>query len=280
MGSRVSKYAIILSGCFILIAIGWFGNILFASLTTSQQQRIPAIREDDPSYQYISPLILAGSTEKESPEYDSLKKQIASYIDSEKNNDNAISVSVYFRELNSGLWTAVNKDTLYDPSSMLKVAVMMGYLNAADTNPTILQKKFSYIESIDPGQYFKPKNPLKSGVYAAEDLIQAMIIDSDNTALEILYDNGREDFIDILKTLHIPPPASKITLDFMSPEIYSNLFRSLYNGTYLSKEASQKALKLLTQTTFKDGIVQGVPEGIPIAHKFGEHTTLNQHCCQ
>ena len=161
---------------------------------------------------------------------------------------------------------------MYDPSSMLKVAVMMGYLNAAEADPTILMKKFPYTASVDEGQYYKPKNPLQSGTYNAEDLIEAMIIDSDNIALSILYNNDRKDFIDVLKTLQIPPPASTTTLDFMSPEMYSHLFISLYNGTYLSKQISEKALQLLTTTTFKNGLVAGVPEDTVVAHKFGEHT--------
>src|SRR6185437_13516132 len=40
--------------------------------------------------------------------------------------------------------------------------------------------------------------------------------------------------------------------------------------TYLSPEMSEKALKLLSQTTFTSGIVAGVPKNIPVAHKFGE----------
>ena len=34
-------------------------------------------------------------------------------------------------------------------------------------------------------------------------------------------------------------------------------------------------MQLLTETTFKNGLVQGVPDGIPVAHKFGEQTIVN-----
>jgi len=56
----------------------------------------------------------------------------------------------------------------------------------------------------------------------------------------------------------------------MSVKDYSSFFRILYNASYLSKEMSSKALKLLTQVNFNKGLVAGLPKGVKIAHKFGE----------
>ena len=50
---------------------------------------------------------------------------------------------------------------------------------------------------------------------------------------------------------------------------YSNLFTILYNGYYLSNEMSQLSLELLSESTYKDGLVAGVPAGTRVAHKFG-----------
>jgi len=263
--------SLVLFFAFLLcIAIGWFGRIWYV---LNEPSKLKEIRENSPDYKYINPLLLIDSP-KEAPEFFALKNQINSYINSEKNNQDASSVSAYFRDLNTGRWIGINKETLYDPSSMLKVAVMMGYFNKSDTDPAVLEKQISYTAKVDPGQYYKPVNPLQTGVYSVSDLIKAMIVDSDNTALALLYNNDRPDFIDVLKTLQIPPPASTTTLDFMSPEIYSHLFRVLFNASYLSKETSEKALELLEGTTFNNGLVAGVPEGTVVAHKFGEHTTL------
>src|SRR6185436_5295057 len=57
-----------------------------------------------------------------------------------------------------------------------------------------------------------------------------------------------------------------------TPQNYSHLFRALYNGTYLSHDASEKALELLSRTKFSDGIVAGVPKETTVSHKFGERT--------
>jgi hypothetical protein len=57
-----------------------------------------------------------------------------------------------------------------------------------------------------------------------------------------------------------------------SPQEYSHMFRALYNGSYLSHEASERALNLLSKTTFTDGLVAGVPANTIVSHKFGERS--------
>jgi len=53
---------------------------------------------------------------------------------------------------------------------------------------------------------------------------------------------------------------------------YAGFFRILYNGTFLSKEMSDKALGVLTGVAFRRGIVAGVGDGVTVAHKFGERS--------
>ncbi|MDO8560151.1 MAG: serine hydrolase [bacterium] len=60
----------------------------------------------------------------------------------------------------------------------------------------------------------------------------------------------------------------------MSVKDYASFFRILYNASYLNREQSERALGLMTKTRFRDGIIAGVPAGRPVAHKFGERTTL------
>ena len=64
--------------------------------------------------------------------------------------------------------------------------------------------------------------------------------------------------------------------DFISIESYANLFAVLYNVGYLSAPMSQYALDLLSQSTFHEGIVSGVPSGVRVAHKFGHRVLSNQ----
>jgi hypothetical protein len=44
----------------------------------------------------------------------------------------------------------------------------------------------------------------------------------------------------------------------------------LYNSTYLGRENSERALKLLSETDFSEGIESGVPNNVLVSEKFGE----------
>jgi hypothetical protein len=63
---------------------------------------------------------------------------------------------------------------------------------------------------------------------------------------------------------------------------YGMFFRVLFNASYLSKDSSEKALKLLSESTFTKGLVAGIPSGVSISHKFGERVmgdTRQLHDC-
>lgn len=247
---------------------GWFGRMWFLDkLPTDLIQ----VRENSSGYNLINPLLLVDS-DLEAPELDWVKEIIAESISN--NGQNASSTSVYFRDLNVGKWTGVNEDAIYNPSSMMKVAVMMGYLKRVDTDHDLLNKMLQYKYTDDPGQNFKPLHPLSSGQHSVVEIIQSMIVGSDNDAMIALYNNDRESFVNVLKELKIPPPSSITESNFISPKMYSSIFRTLYSSTYLSRALSENALLLLANTEFKLGLVAGVPKDVVVAHKFGEHTTL------
>ncbi|MDB5204106.1 MAG: beta-lactamase class A-like protein beta-lactamase [Candidatus Taylorbacteria bacterium] len=266
---KKGHYLIACIGTLVLGSfVGWYGRVWYASTLPS---KLVEIRENSGAYNLINPLLLVDSN-RQAPDLDWMKKTISDSINS--NKDAALSVSVYFRDLNAGKWTGVNEDGIYDPSSMMKVAVMMGYLKKADSDPSILTKNLDYKYMLDSGQNYQPEHPLSNGPHTVAEIIQSMIIGSDNTAMEVLYNNDRDAFVNVLKELNIPPPATIDDLDFISPKSYSAIFRTLYSSTYLSRTLSEKALELLTLPEFKNGLVAGVPKDIVVAHKFGEHTTL------
>jgi len=254
--------------CVFCLFLGW---ILCLVYKDNQSKPLIVVRENSSKYNLINPLLLVDTSE-DSSEYADLKKQIEKYISEAKSSKQASSISVYFRALNVSKWMGVKEDELYDPSSMLKVALMVGYLKQASDNPNLLLQNLTYTASNDPGQNYKPERLLPSGTYTIRELIQAMIIDSDNIAMSTLFNNNRDSFVDVFKNLNIPPPKSTDELDFMSPRTYSSIFRTLYSSTYLPRNVSEQALQLLTYTTFKKGLVAGLPENTVVAHKFGEHT--------
>jgi hypothetical protein len=235
------------------------------------------LRENSDQYKFINPVLVFTIGDKENfPEYKPLESKIQTYINNQIATGKATNVSVYFRNLIDETWTGLNEDDQYAPSSMLKVAVLIAYLKLSETtDPSILSKEVYYQAKVDPGQYFKPKNPLPTGVYTNAALLKNMIDESDNVSVVTLIDNQKETVTNVYKDLHLPLPKSIDDIDFMSTRLYSRLFRVLYNGTYLSKDLSEKALAILSGTDFSVGMIGGLPKSTTIAHKFGERTVYN-----
>ncbi|MBX4197723.1 class A beta-lactamase-related serine hydrolase [Candidatus Parcubacteria bacterium] len=253
------------------LATGW---LVEAHISNSAlPQIVKQVRENAGSV-LINPVLYTETTQSRSLVYNPLRKSLDTEIKTILNNQSADSVSVYFRELNTGLWTGINEDVAYEPSSMLKVLVMLSYLRLAETEPSILSTKLTYAVADQLGQHYKPISIPKSGQYSVEDLIVKMITESDNIATDSLVKANRKGFDLVYDSLQLPPPPQEKLIDFMSPKSYSVLFRTLYNSSFLSRGISERALLLLTQTTFTQGLVAGVPHEITVAHKFGEHTDI------
>jgi len=98
-----------------------------------------------------------------------------------------------------------------------------------------------------------------------------MITYSDNSAANALVGNVNDEILNqIYSNFNINIPTTDQPENFMTILDYSSFFRTLYNSSYLNHDMSELALKILTKSTFKNGIAGGLPKDIIVAHKFGE----------
>jgi beta-lactamase class A len=186
------------------------------------------------------------------------------------------SASVYFRELNDGIWFGINEAASYAPASMRKVPMMMAVLKQAEREPDLLTREVvaTLQQDYDARQNFKPSQSLEPGrKYQVGELLSRMIVQSDNNAFMLV--SGVVDPQQLGKvygvlSLHPPSSASRGEETDHTVLTYAGFFRVLYNGTYLTKEMSDLALEHLTRTEFRDGLVAGLPSSVAVAHKFGE----------
>jgi beta-lactamase class A len=164
---------------------------------------------------------------------------------------------------------------------MIKVLLMMTYARAAEADPRLLEKRLAYSEDIAaPGggaSYYGTSSLVVGSSYRIGDLIDTMIVDSDNGAKDLLLSYlPIADFSRTLGDFGLTLPKQGSESLKMSPKVMSIFFRTLYSATYLNPTNSEVALDLLARTKWKEGLVDGVPYGTVVAHKFGEFVTPDE----
>lgn len=228
-------------------------------------------------YQFIDPLLLCNMNNSNAySENKLLSKEMQTIIDINKRSGIISKTSVYFADLKNGTWANVYGDEQYYPSSLGKIPLMMAYYQMAENSPDILTQQILYpLGSTDLNQMqdMQPKEAIDPGhSYAVEQLIEYMIKYSDNNATALLDANINASALNrVYGDLGIPSKESVnlLNLDFMTVRQVSTMFRVLYNATYLSRDYSEKALKLLSQSSFTQGLAAGVAPGTRVSHKLG-----------
>jgi beta-lactamase class A len=231
-------------------------------------------RNEAEEYQFISPLL---QCENAQPggflHIRKARASVHSVIEEAKKRGDISMAAVYYRDLNNGPWFGENEGEPFFPASLLKVPLLLTYLREAESNPAILQRKLVYDGTpFTITQNYVFGEPLKSGrSYSVKELLEKMILTSDNTAMAIL---TSEELVSdaqlerVYKAFAIDSPIREGYQ--INPVTYASFFRVLYNATYLSRDLSEYALELMSHSDFNEGLRSGVPLNIPISHKFGE----------
>ncbi len=260
-------------GACVVLAVGWF------VYSRQQSEMIKVTRQSDISpstdYSFTDPLMTVTVTgDADSKAYAGVEKNIEEYIQTEK-SAGVSSVAVNFRDINKSVSFNINPTELYDPASLTKIPLMMAYYNIAEQNPTILSNRITYSgkQDLDATEQIESPVQLVPGQsYSVESLIEHMIRNSDNNAEEMLADHlARIGQLGALSSVFDDIGIStSTTADNTTARSYSLFLRVLYNATYLDRNYSEKALQLLSQTDFSQGIDNGIPNNITVAEKFGD----------
>jgi beta-lactamase class A len=267
-GSRKKLYWLLaIIACVGSFGLGWLLNEMTTVIPIPPPIRLSG-------YQYISPLISCNlSSVKEFSQDQPMINAIQGAISQDQSVGDVTEASVYFSDFTTGQWANINGSDEYDPASLGKVPIMMAYYAMAENTSSILDEKNSYPAS-QPDQNIQQEIPPTDAImpgqeYTNDQLIQYMIKYSDNDAAEVLtsYTTPAElqGVYTVYSDLDVPlsNDTTASTIDIMTPEQYSILFRALYNATYLSRDYSEKALELLAQTTFTQGLVAYTSGGVP-----------------
>lgn len=173
-----------------------------------------------------------------------------------------------------------NEAETFNPGSLIKVPVMITILKMAEQKPGLLDKELVYNRPNEkvPNQTFDSKTIQPGKTYTVRALLKYMISYSDNNATHLLHnildmDMMRKAFTDI----GLPEPDLVDRNFQITAKNYSGFIKSLFNASYLNPEHSEFAIGLLSESSYKDGMVKGLPDNTPVAHKFGEGGTKEMH---
>ncbi|MES3006032.1 MAG: serine hydrolase [Patescibacteria group bacterium] len=224
-------------------------------------------------YPYLSKRIFAINPNDVIVNFIPLREALKDYVEKQDGK-----VGVYFEYLPSGTSIGINDKEEIKLASLSKVPIAMSILKKIERGQMSLDDML-VIEKKHLNQKFG--NLWKKGEgtsISINELIRYALVESDNTAYDLLFDQltGKE-INEVYEGLDIPigTEEEEDLYPIVSPKNYSSIFRSLYLSSFLRAEDSNYILKLLTQSKFNDKLRAGVPEEILISHKIGVFTRID-----
>lgn len=210
--------------------------------------------------------------------YQGLKDQIESEIDK---HDADLKVGFFIQDLKSGTWTGKNERLGFAPASLLKVPIMIAILKKVERGEVSLDDKLTIRQEDIDAKYSTSFEGKENQEATVEELLRAMISQSDNTAKNVLVRQLiAYEIDDIFKHLGVPNPYLQDNKDkTVSPRDYSRFFKSSYYSTYLTPDLSEFALQLTTDTQLENLLPEGIPKDVQVAHKFGIYNEDELHDC-
>lgn len=250
----------------------WTSSMQTTSETVTESHNCITKSKRIDGYELIKP-ILYYDDECPSENLSSINGTISSIINTYKQSQNLVSASVYFRDFETSEWTSVNETEQYEPGSLFKVATLIAALKMSEQQPGLLNKKIAFSKKFDiPKNTIYQSKTLQLGQsYTLRELLTYMIVHSDNDATALVQNNiNTAVVVKLFNDLGLETPSYESKKYFFTAQNYSLFMRLIYNASYLNEENSAFAAQLLSQSTFQDGIVKGLPANTRIAHKFGE----------
>jgi beta-lactamase class A len=231
-------------------------------------------REIYDEWSFVSPLLLCGYEREEvsTTQLRSVREDVEDILTRARTSDTVSDAGVYVRALNDGGWFGINERAQFTPGSLLKIPLALSVVRMSEHDANFGSGTYTY-EGGAPEIHttFSPEQSVEMGKeYTLSQLLELSLTHSDNIATVMLAQLIDRPTLNAAYSdlgIDVPENGDSYTT---SVRTYASFFRILYNGTYLSHRSSQYMLSLLTRSTFTEGMRAGVPEHIPVAHKFGE----------
>ncbi len=184
------------------------------------------------------------------------------------------SLSIYYENINSGSNISINKELNLFPASLSKLVQAILIVKKIENKQLSWNTEFKALPediSSDSGTLYQS---IGEGSVTVEKLLEELLVNSDNTAQNILRRQlTADDYIAFQYETGLQDLYNDEGL--ISAKEYTRSLRVLYTSSFLEPKNSEKILEYMSHSTFKDYLSQGIPSDVPFAHKYGENKLHN-----
>lgn len=148
----------------------------------------------------------------------------------------------------------INPEKKYHPGSLLKLGALFNILQQAEKDTSLLARRITYLPTNEkiPSQTFCSRSIQPHSSYSVDELLDYMIASSDNQATSALQQVlNYKQYLKVFSTLSLPEPDGSNPNYSVTTKDFSAFLKVLYNGTFLSPEISEKAMKIMLKCDFK-----------------------------
>jgi beta-lactamase class A len=208
------------------------------------------------------------------------REAVQAWLAAQKAQGHLKRASVLYHPLDGSEGFDLDPEQVYRPASMLKVPLMMLWLQRAERVPGELERLLTY-PSQAQDEREDPHGPgsLQPGhAYTVADLLRRMVVESRNDARYVLATALEPDALPTFYAslgVHLGTDAAGDST--VSAHDYAKVFHALFADHWLHANTEQQARTWLQHATFRAGLAAGVPAGVPIAHKFGLRLDRGPH---
>lgn len=258
----------------LMVFAFYFGYLYRESEFVSYLHQFKPLRQKALDFPYVSPLVGTDSPNALTVGlFSNTEDKLGDLIKKYK-KEGLVSSGIYYRDLNSAVWFGLNENEEFVPASLLKMTFALAAYKQNESDPAFFDKRFIYTQEIADETRRRNNAEVETSLvlgnsYSARDLVEIMLIKSDNGARDMLYKVVDQRYLNKVYTyLGIQEPSA--VNDFkISTADYALFFRMLYSSTFINEEHSQDLLTILTKTIFPYGIRQSLPSRVSFAHKWG-----------
>ena len=202
-----------------------------------------------------------------------IEREVNSYIQKVIQEGKASHISYFARVLNNWWTFWFDTERRYIPASLVKLPLAMAVLK--NTPLELLSETVTIWDDIEvlPRNIWAERTQIW-GTYSLRQLIENMLIYSDNIATEALFMLLWENIINtVYRDIGLKPiDFDNIESVNISPKQYAWFFRILYNASYIWQRRSEYLLHTLSRSDFDDGIAWPLPNFIKVSNKFWERS--------